>query len=309
MAKVQDAVQLSALPELGLAQAVVVEQPLVVQGVVTSQPGVRSVRAPPGDLGLRFAGTTVTAVTRCCHPSPLLGVVDRGDVLLSVNGVAATAESFRDGRNIIVDAGGAPRTLVFQTKAPAYPVPRFPLPAELEVSVPPGPIGVRFKKCTVRKVLGTSTLGGRVQPGAVLLAVNGVPVTAASLDASPDILETSDDGTKLRTLTFAERPPRVDLSGFYKCHYDMGTARIPGRAIMCDFDACLCGLCLFPVPPFVMFPPYFCGILDSCQLHRDWEKNEEDKYVCDNSYFQLADRYTGNVTFRYVCSCVCTPLF
>ena len=316
MAKVQEAVPLAVVtqqpqfsPELGcgaeppLGQGLV-DQPRIVQGVWT-----RSVRVRPGKLGLRFSGTTVTAVNR---DSPLLGVVDRGAVLLSVNGVAATTESSNCGRNaaeqiLLADDGASPRTLVFETKAPGYKVPRFPLPREIDVSVPPGPIGVRFRKTTVSKILKNSPLEGKVRSGVVLLAVNGVPVTTASLNASPDILETSEDGGKMRTLTFGERPVPVDVSGLYRCHCDLSeNCRIYGRAAILGGDGLICGVCISPVPPFVIVPPYFCFIRDNCNRYRDWEKVEEDYYACENQWMQIADRHTG--TLKESCGCVCTPV-
>ena len=273
---------------------------------IVADADVIAVSVPPGPIGVRFRKKT-TVVQEVLGTSTLGGRVQLGAALLAVNGVPVTAasldaspdilETSDDGAKLrtLTFAGSSSRVLVFQTKVPGYPVPRFPLPAVIEVSVPPGPIGVRFSKTTVHEVLAYSTLKGKVKKGAVLMAVNGVPVTAANLDASPGILETSEAGGKLRTLRFEEPSLPVALSGYYHCHCDNdGGQRVHGRAIMCDFDACICGLCIFPLPPFIMAPPYFCFM-----------RTGQNKYQCDQQKMELADRHNG--TIKMSSGCVCTP--
>ena len=69
------------------------------------------------------------------------------------------------------------------------------------VGVPPGPLGLQFRKgtCTVHAITPTSPLLGVTKEGELLLTVNGKPVKPTTIF---DAIKAADDGLSERELVF-----------------------------------------------------------------------------------------------------------
>ena len=77
----------------------------------------------------------------------------------------------------------------------------FPDDTTYGVTVPPGPLGLKFQNgtCTVHAVTHRSPLRGVTKRGETLVSVNGKPVNAATM---LDEIKGADDGTSERMLIF-----------------------------------------------------------------------------------------------------------
>ncbi|ETW08213.1 hypothetical protein, variant [Aphanomyces invadans] len=171
-----------------------------------------TVEVPPGSLGVDFDGnitsSTVLTAFRPVDGAPgaleRSGVVDSGSILVAINQMNVSSLALHQTIDLLKKLTDIPKQLTFVRGGVVHAVTQ----PFVDVSVPPGPIGVALNSAIATStIVQAVTPGSAVEamgvigPGSILVAIDGFDVTALSLAKSTELLRALSGHRKILSFT------------------------------------------------------------------------------------------------------------